>query len=446
MKRTLCCLFSAVPLLGLPALAGAAETSVDSSTILRIERRDTGTQKDTLLPATEFLGVDAAKLGDGNLSLHFYGWGRADLADKSFNNDKAAGSLSYGYLQYRFQQANGDARLGRIFVHDGINNEQVDGIALRSDLPLGFGVSGFGGATVHTAHIFGEGTDGKGDGIVGGRLNYRFRGLLELGVSGVYETTAPTLVLHTNGNHRLLEGDVWFSPHKMVELTGHSSYNPETSRLSEHSYLLSVKPVRGLVVSGEYNQQNDRSYQYAWAMFSGTTLQPGSNGALLNSGDTTRNYGASASYQATKAVEVAADYKHYRRVIGDADRYGANARFSFLDNNARAGLGYHYVNAGQGFAITPNTSGSFHELRAWAMHDTKSFFAALDLIDYIFKQRVSQEKSAWEAVGSLGYHITPALALSGDISYGKNPEFTEEAKGLIRLTYNMDYSRAGGKK
>ena len=51
-----------------------------------------------------------------------------------------------------------------------------------------------------------------------------------------------------------------------------------------------------------------------------------------------------------------------------------------------------------------------------------------------------------EAIVSLGYHITPALALSGDISYGRNPEFTAETKGLIRLTYNMTFADKGGKK
>ena len=80
------------------------------------------------------------------------------------------------------------------------------------------------------------------------------------------------------------------------------------------------------------------------------------------------------------------------------------------------------------------------------MHDTKGYFAAIDLLGHFFKEKIYNESSAWEATTSLGYHITPAMALSGDFSYGRNPEFTEEAKGLLRLTYNMTYPGIGGKK
>jgi hypothetical protein len=80
------------------------------------------------------------------------------------------------------------------------------------------------------------------------------------------------------------------------------------------------------------------------------------------------------------------------------------------------------------------------------MHDTKTYFAAVDVLDYIFKDRVYNEKSAWEAMASLGYHLTPELAVSGDFSYGRNPQFTEEIKGLVRLTYNMAFDSKGGKK
>jgi len=80
------------------------------------------------------------------------------------------------------------------------------------------------------------------------------------------------------------------------------------------------------------------------------------------------------------------------------------------------------------------------------MYDSKSFTGALDFINYLFKERVFNEKQAWEVVGSLGYHLTPQLFLSGDVSYGRNPEFSEETRGLVRLTYNTTFSTAGGKK
>src|SRR6185369_7622193 len=149
MKKRCLAFFFTASLFLIPAVVPAADVTVDSSTLLGIGRRDvSGASKETLLPATQFLGLTADKLADGNLSLNLYGWGRADLADKSYNNDKVDGRLTYGFLKYRFNQANAVIRAGRLFVREGIVNDQIDGISARTDLPMGFGLSAFGGATV----------------------------------------------------------------------------------------------------------------------------------------------------------------------------------------------------------------------------------------------------------------------------------------------------------
>ncbi len=438
MKEICCRLICSASLAAFPLAATAADISVDSTTILRIESRDiTGAKKQTLLPATQFLGLDVDKLADGNLSLHVYGWGRADLGDKSYNNDSLGGSFTYGYLQYRFKEANADVRAGRFFVREGIVNEQLDGVSARTELPLGFGLSAFGGATVHTKHLYGENSDGKGDYIYGGRANYRYKGMLELGVSGLYEGKAPALASHTSGNHRLLGGDVWLNPHKSFEIMGHTSYNPETKGIAEHTYLVNIKPIQHLILSAEFNEHRERSYLYAWTMFSA---------AALNPADKSRSLGGRASYEITKNIELSADYKHYTREIGNADRFGVDARLKFRDNSVRGGIGYHYLRAGKNFAISTIPSASYHEVRGYAMYDTKNYFAAVDALGYFFKEKIYGEKIAWEGTLSLGYHITPALALSGDISYGRNPEFIEDMKGLLRLTYNTTFDGKGGKK
>jgi hypothetical protein len=442
MKIPIARLLPACFLLTFPITAFSAEISVDSTTLVRFEQRDiSGSAKKDIFPATQFLGLDADKLADGNLSFHFYGWGRADLGDRSYNNDKVDGSLTYGFLQYRFKEANADIRAGRLFVREGIVNEHIDGISAHTDLPFGFGVSVFGGANVHTTHLYGEKSDGKGDAIFGGRVNYRYKGLLELGVSGAYESKAPTLLTYSIDNHRLAGGDIWFSPHKMVEIIGHSSYNTETKRMAEHSYLLNLKPIQNLVLSGEFNEHHSLSYFGTSALFSSSQMKS------YNPAERSRSLGGSASYQFNKTVELVADYKQYTRDMGNADRYGATVKLSLLNNALRSGIGYHYLRASQGFDIPGYTgSASYHELRGYAMHDTKTYFATFDLLGYLFKEKISNEKSAWVAAASLGYHITPALALSGDVSHGRNPEFTEETKGLIRLTYNMTFDGKGAKK
>lgn len=451
MKKLLYRCIPALCLLALPAV-GQADTSVDSSTLLRFSQDSRpGFTTKNFVPATEFLGIDVDKLGDGNLSLHFYGWGRVDLTeDKSFNDKQTGGALNYAYAQYRFDQANGQIRLGRFFVNEGIVNEQVDGLHVRTDLPFGFGLSAFGGATVHTVHMPGTNTDGKGDGIVGGRLNYRYKGMLELGLSGVYESNAPilpnTLTTINNqpiffSNHSLLGGDVWFSPYRMVEVMGHTSYNTETEGVAEHSYLLNVKPLAGLVLTGEFNEHHEKDL-FSSSIFFAKLVE--------NLSERSRTVGGSASYELNKMVEVAGDYKRYTRDIGQADRFGGDVRFTLQDKQVRTGLGYHYLRAGGNFAIAGSTtgtaSGSFHEVHGYALQDTKVYMASLDAIGYFFKQSINDRPNAWEVTGSLGWHISPALTLSGDLGYGKNPQLVDDLKGLIRLTYNMNYTGKGGTK
>jgi len=438
MKKTCCALLCAVSFAAASSGVLAADVTVDSSTLLGISRRDiSGASKETLLPATQFLGLTADKLADGNLSLHLYGWGRADLADKSYNDDTTSGSLTYGYLQYRFNQAGATVRAGRLFVREGIVNEQIDGVSARTDLPMGFGLSAFGGATVHTTDLSGETSDGKGDAIYGGRVNYRYKGLLEVGLSGVYESAAPTLATHASEEYRRVGGDLWITPVASIDIIGRSSYNPETKKFAEHSYVLNYKLVRKLVLSGEFNLYNEQSYFFPRTTFSATALNPN---------DKSSSVGIRASYDISRNLAVLADYKHYTREFGSADRFGGEARVNYKDNSIRGGLAYHYLDAGEEFAIGTNPSASYHELRCYAMRDTRSYFAAVDLLGYFFKEKVYNENSAWEAIASLGYHFTPALALSGDLSYGRNPQFTEEAKALLRLTYNMTYTGIGGKK
>ncbi len=418
--------------------ASAAQLSIDSSTIFRVEQRDLGFgDKQKLMPVTQFLGLDAEKLADGNLSLHLYGWGRGDLGDKSYNDDKVDGTLTYGYLRYRFNSANADIRGGRFFINQGIANEQLDGVNLRTDLPGGFGVSAFGGAVVHNKNLFGESSDGKGDYLYGGRFHYRYARLLELGLSGVYEADAPVLVHYANGSHRAVGLDIWLHPMAAVELIGHTSYNTETAEISEHSYLLNFKALPGLLLSGEFDEHRDRDYLYSWSMFSGAGLNPA---------DKSRSTGGTISYALNSKAILSTDYKHYDRQYGSADRYGGDLKLSFLENSLRSGIGYHYLNAGATFAVSGNPSASYQQLRLYSLHDTKGYFASVDLLGFFFKDKIYDTASDLEASLSLGYHLTTDLAISGDVSYGRNPEFSKEIKGLIRLTYNPVFSGKGEKR
>lgn len=435
---------------GMASTAFAADLYVESTTMMRFfqDSRYGYTDK-TYAPATQFLNVDLEKLADGNLSLHLSGWGRADLADKSFGDkrhDHTNGYLTYGYLQYDCPKHDARLRAGRLFVMEGIINEQVDGASLRTALPYGFGLSVFGGATVHNADLYHEKTDGKGDAIYGGRVNYNYDNIVEVGFSGVYETNVPHLVSTGNrtlvadgkyGSRRLIGADIWLSPFEQLEVMGQSSYNTETSEFAEHNYRLNLRPMDKLTLSGEFSEYRDNSYFLSSVMFS--RMYQGLN-------DKSRIYGASAYYSLTPQLDLTADYRHYKREIGNADRFGADISYRFDANKIRTGAAYHYLRAGSGFAVIPesNASASFHELRGYVMRDAKKYIASADAIAYVYKKKISGKRSAWEAICSLGYKFTPDLILSGDMSYGQSPEYKDDLKGLLRLSYNFSFSNILG--
>ena len=412
----------------LPSVAGAVDVGIDSNTLIRFEQQSfPGFSKQTVVPATEFFGADLDKLGDGNLSLHLYGWGRADLADKSTNEKSTDGDLTYAYLKYRLPRANGQIRAGRFFVTEGIAAEQIDGISARADLCRQFGLSLFGGAPVQLDRS----GKSKGDYIYGGRMNLRLGGMLDLGVSALHEGNV-TLDTATGEkrNREMLGGDVWFSPHRMIEVSGHTYYNITTRAIAEHSYLLTLKPVKTVTVTGEYNKDRFKDY-FAFSNVP-QIFNP-------NSGDKLESYGGSAAWVIIKPLEVIADYRHFKRdTLGKSDRYGVEARYSLMDNQIRTGGAFHRSRGGDG-------SNSYSEVRAYGTYRGAKYQGSLDGIVQFYDHAIYGKSKAYELIASAGYRIIPDLLISGDISYGENPRLTSELRGLIKVTYNFN-SAKGAKK
>src|ERR1035438_2320624 len=175
----------------LSATAWGQEVSLYGTTMAQMWKQEIpGFDKATYTPATQYLGIDATKLGSDNLSLHLFGWGVKDLGDSpsvyngSTSGGYSAGYLSFGYLQYRFDQANAEIKAGRFTVNQSTGFEQVDGVSARTDLRGGFSISAFGGKPVHfntldsasqTDYNF------QHDFIFGSRLAWRLPQVTEIG-------------------------------------------------------------------------------------------------------------------------------------------------------------------------------------------------------------------------------------------------------------------------
>lgn len=426
MKRLAACL--ALTVLLFPAATAIADVGAYGTTLIRFEERSIpGYDKQRVAPATQFLGIDADKVGDQNLSIHFYGWGRVDLDNQSTAGSRTDGDLTYGYLSYRFPQANAAITLGRFFQFDGVSLEQMDGVRAQTDLAVGFTLSLAGGVPVRLDRS----GDNKGDYLFNGRLAYRIPSLLEIGVSSLYEkglTSGPTADL--KDYWQLVGGDLWFSPLKMVEARGRLSYSTGTGGIADQSWLLTVKPADPLTIAGEYNQTRFKD------AFAATNLR-----SLFNpdTGDQVKYYGGSVTYAIAKPVEVTASYRHYdRQLTGKSDRYGADARITMMDGGIRAGLSYYRLEAATGI-------NSYHETRGYLLYDKTPYVASLDLISDFYDQSIFGKKTAFEVLASAGYRFLENLTLSGDMSYGQNPRYNDEVKGLVRLTFAYTALKGAGK-
>jgi hypothetical protein len=429
----------------LPASAFATDYSIDSSTFLRLQQSAVpGFDKQFLAPATEYLTIDASKVGVDGLPIHFSGWGNAYLGNVADGDNRYRGLLSYFYLDYRLPTANAQLKAGRFYVVDGMGLQQVDGAGIRTDLPFGFTASVYGGIPSKLDYQY----DNTGDWIAGGRVSKKFGHVMELGVSGLYETGLTTVTTVgidpatpvSNHNFRqLVGGDVWFSPCRMVEVTGHTYYNTTTAGITEDSYLLTVKPADMVVMAADYSDENPKDY------FSSTNLP-----SLFNptESDRFRKYGGLVTVSATKNIELSADYHRYnRKATGNSNRYGVDLRGHFAENKVRTGLSYHYVDgapAAPVAGVTPATD--YQEVRGYAMYDAHAYVISMDGIADFYNEKVNGRDTSYEILASAGYRFLPNLLLSSDVSYARNPEYDSEVKGLMKLVYTFTSDAKGAQK
>jgi len=446
------------------ATVWSQEVSVTSTTVAQYWKQEVpGFDKNTLAPATQFLGVDATNLGSEALSMHLYGWGMVDLADSSLlNGKKSDGYLTYGYLQYRFAQANAEVKAGRFTVNQGLAIEQVDGVSARTDLRGGFTFSVFGGRPVRyrTADPGSQSDyEFQSDFLFGSRLSTRVFKFGEVGLSFLQDGMTPDRHLDASTpadyTRKQVGLDLRLSPFAMLDFTGRSVYDvashpdqpagqdQKPSRIAEHDYTATVKVAPTLTLTGNFTERNFQAY------FAGTNLP-----SLFNQieRDAHRAYQGSVIWGSPTAFQVVADFRHtHRDTYGDANRFGGELRWASSDRKLLSGFGYHRVSADDVLmvgAIVPSYSLSHEEVRGWVMYEAGALFASLDGIFQTFDDKANVDlnghTSIYQVVASAGIKAAENLKFSGDISYGANPFFSKELRGLLRAEYRFGSAGKGG--
>ena len=451
----------------LSAGAWGQDVSVYGTTMAQMWKAETpGFEKASYAPATQFLGIDATNLGTDRLSLHLFGWGRADLADQSSITGKTTGDLAFGYLQYRLPYANAEIKAGRFSVASSSGIEQINGVSARADLKHGFTVSAFGGQPVLynktlATQAAKDDYEFQRNFIVGARIGWRMAKVGEFGLSYLQDgqSAAKDLPIPsaTDYTRRHMGLDLRIAPIAAFEFSGKTVFDvakhaatpagmEEPSNIAEHDYTLSVKAMDQLAFAGTYTERNYRAY------YAGTNFH-----SLFNQNEKGKfnAAGVSVTWGSAGKVQVVADYKQTKReLIGDANRFGADVRWAISGLKLTTGFGYHKVSADDVVAVAgskvPTYGLSHSELRAWAMHEKGKWSVSVDGIFYTFDDdknpNLNGKGSMYELVGSLGYQLNPNFRISGDLAFGANPEVKKEVRGLLRAEYRFGGAAKGGKK
>jgi hypothetical protein len=435
------------------ATAWGQEVSLYGTTMAQMWKAETpGFDKTTFTPATQYLGIDATKLGSDNLSLHLFGWGKTDLKESTnVDGSKTGGYLNYGYMQYRFNQANAEIKAGRFTTNQSTGFEQVDGVSARTDLVNGFTVSAFAGKPVlykTVDPVSQKDYDFQRDIIFGSRLGWRMPSFGEIGLSYLQDGSKAakdlTVPAPVNYTRKQLGMDLLIAPFSTFDLRGRTVWDvaDERDHIAEVEYTATVRLGGQVSVSGNYTERNFAAF------FAGTNLP-----SLFRQDekDKFQGHGVSITWNTPWAIQAVADYRHmHRETYGDVNRVGGELRWANGEKTVQVGAGGHYANAEKTIlvdATNPSRSLSYAEARAWGMVTRQKVTASVDVIVQRFKADnpyLAGLKTVHEVVGSLGFQATKNLKVSADLSNGSTPAAKNETRGLLRADYRFGFGKKGG--
>lgn len=410
----------ATPLLAADNSSTGYSASGSLDTVFRMR---TNVDKNNIYPVYEYLNLDLTDTFKDGSSASFYlgAWGRADLADKSTDKYTDA-DLQYAYLSYRAAKNNTVVNLGRQFVTEGVASERLDGLYLRSDFVGGFGAAAYAGKSVITEPNF-----KGGDIVYGARVSKSDAQYYTIGLSALKSER------EDNSRYREEEGiDLWLRPLERLDLTGRSSYNSITGGWMEHAYALSVVPLEQLRISTDFSHVNYYDY-----FFNMTASSFSFNDRLIDPNEKLTTGGVAVSYLPTKNLTLIVDYKIYDYEIAQkAAYYGGKATYS-LPQSFTVGIGAHRMD-GKADQLC------YTEYRAYMTKKIGRANVYVDLINIGYDNPINGVKNSYALTGAAGYQFNKSVMIGANMEYSKSPEFDNEVRGLLKITYAFDVKLGEG--
>lgn len=409
--------------------APAADVTFSSKTYgLFYQRELPGGGKDRYAPLYEYLSADAANLGGRPVAFHFYGWGRADLAEPS-GSGRMSGEIGSLYMEYLHPEGNAQAKLGRFFLTEGAAMDIIDGAFAKATTPVGLGVSLYGGVPVEYSIRTGA---ERADSLYGGRVFFAKAGVAELGASYLKENGSPETL-----DRELYGGDLWVRVASGVEFTGQASYNRTVREMASERYAVRIVPGAAVDISAGYE-----AYTYEGLFRS--ALNPAFVFPAVDNNDKVQSIFGIVDWAFLPGwtLEVAAkNIRHDKSDPGDANRGEVALRYTYNDKKDVAGFSAAFLTADR-------DENEYSEYRGFATYSPPKIRLALDALTQRYKKEPIPgigKKNAYQIVASAGYQLLAALSLSGNLTYTQSPIFEKDYAGLVRLSYDLGIV-TGGKK
>lgn len=416
--------------------AGAAESTFSSTTYLRaFQRPDSSGGKERFLPLYEYLSGDATQLrGDLPLAFHFAAWGRLDLAEDTGSRG-TGGDFDAAYLDYRHPNGNGEARLGRFFLAEGVASDTIDGVFVKGRTGPGFGGALFAGKPVEQ----GGGAIETGRAIYGGRAFFAAAGFAEIGASILQEKGDFPKGDGAIDDRTLAGGDLWLRPGGPIEFNGQASYNLATKGFASQRYTVRLMPGAGMDVLAGYE-----AYEYR-DLFHGT-LNPAFQTSIpgFDNTDKVKVTFVTIDWEFMKGLVLEAalkNMKHNAVDPGTSSRGQAGLRWAWNDRKDTVG-------ASVAATTGDRDENEYSEYRVYGMWSPDDWRLAADLLAQRYKVAFADNpsrKNAIQAVASAGYQVRPDLKVSGDLTWSKSPRLDDDYAGTVRLAYNFGFAAGGGK-
>jgi hypothetical protein len=436
MRTTRAFLAIAFALAATSALADTVEASsttyVSSGKQPRAGADPTSPDLVTVMPVVEVLSVTARGVRNpifDDLDVVVSTWGSVDLQENRWDagtNGNLTGDVMVGYVRGQLFSRRLTLRVGRENVALGAGRvASIDGgdVALR--LPLGLSLSAYVGAPV--AQRFSARDVSRSWNALGGDFTYGGRASwalsLPLPFLKVIEVGGSAAFVDDDGE--AIRRDVGVDAR--IRLFGDLSVNAwalyalEAERLAEVQALATWHPTRRLFLTADFKR-------------SAPDLLLSPTSILTVFADSTRDEaGGGLRYELTRSLEAGLDYHALLEPDGEGGTelgHDVTLRGDYATGPIRAGLELSWLTA---------IENGYLGARFFVRREIGKFFAAGDLLAYLFENPINEQDYSASFGATAGYRLGDAWTASVSARASVTPLMEQQVDVMAKLAYNQTY-------